>query len=341
MRRQLGEIAMFALTALVAFHATGFLLPRPSSLRGSSQPSGGRQAAGTRQRVPAALRATTEQQIRLLQQRLHNEERAKCVGGPSSWQARVARVATKYNADLRAFHADKSKSAPRVIVFRCRKDLNDACGGLGDSLAGLLSVFLIALRSERMLLIDWKELRVAFEPSPVFTAPEWQYTPERAGISKALDKEIHKLAIRHGDGAKTYGEDVAVHALASGRFSTPDSWAQFSHRVDVLAISNRASLWGMTHDDPCRENPPCAIPSAMAEMKKLGFTITPVDYGCILRFLFSPTQRLWKQLSQYSAGLTDPDAYTVSLHVRVRYNKTKSSPREVRAPTPASDAITA
>lgn len=283
--------------------------------------------------------ATLELQVKELQRRLQAEEKSMCVGGEGSWQERIGRIAANYNTELKKQGSPK----PRSIVYRCRKDLGDSCGGLGDSLAGLLSAFVVALRSNRMFFVDWVELRVAFEPSATFAAPDWQYTPERVGISKAVDEAMHnkRKPIGHGHDVQIHGNgDVAIWSLASTVFSGEHpgarggtGWEQFKHRVTVMGIGNRASTYRMTHDN-CPDDPQkqCERKGAAEELKTLGFTLTARDHGCILRFLFSPTPRLWTHVAQYAAALTAPGIYTVGMHVRVRYNKTRASVSKIAQP---------
>lgn len=76
----------------------------------------------------------------------------------------------------------------RLVVFRCR--LDDACGGVGDRLVGMASVFLYALRTRRLFFIDWT-LFDGFMTSP-FPGLDWRWRHEYALDRKPTYINMHQ-----------------------------------------------------------------------------------------------------------------------------------------------------
>lgn len=88
------------------------------------------------------------------------------------WMRRYAESHREARTKTKSGAVEKKKV--KYITFSCKEDGPECVGALGDTLVGVASAFLVALVTERVLLIDWdSNLNHAFEPAGV----DWRMTP--------------------------------------------------------------------------------------------------------------------------------------------------------------------
>lgn len=77
-------------------------------------------------------------------------------------------------ARLKAKNGEGGEARAKYITFTCKEDTLECVGGLGDTLVGLATAFLVALVTNRVFLIDWDtKLNHVFEPAGI----DWRMTP--------------------------------------------------------------------------------------------------------------------------------------------------------------------
>jgi len=91
----------------------------------------------------------------------------------AAWRSTITAYAafhTRARADLLAAHAAGTQRSthdlPKVVAWRCPVgDAADGCGGLGDRLIGMASVFAYALAFQRVILLDLTQAALPFLPA--------------------------------------------------------------------------------------------------------------------------------------------------------------------------------
>ena len=188
-------------------------------------------------------------------------------------------------AALRSRDAEAAKRYP-LVVFRCR--LSDKCGGVGDRLVGVASVFLYALRQRRLFFLDW-ELLDGFMTSP-FPGLDWRWRGSTYLLGR---KPVH----------------VDMHQC---RYSCLWTGGQRGHAKDlakpvvVLSI-NRGPLYPKYSKGAARE---------VARWLRRHSRNGDAGLGCLYRSIMTPAPALREFLAPFLGPFTRPDGAVVAAHIR-------------------------
>ena len=170
----------------------------------------------------------------------------------------------------------------RIAVFDCRV----GNGGLADRLTGLMTVLLIAILTDRALVLNWPGHEAAL------TSPRLDLTSLLPHASRADPAESRQVRWLNGNRVK-------LHAQLESR-PLDELWPE---RVLVFQ-SNRGFtqqlLAGRLWD-------------AAAER---GITSENAQFGCLFNFLLRPTAEALAPYGGLADALGDGGRYTVGLHVR-------------------------
>lgn len=72
---------------------------------------------------------------------------------------------------MRQSPSSKEAENVKFIIWKCLHPEDDDCAGLADRLQGIVTTFLIAMATGRVMLIDWKEAHSVFD----FVSFNWTY----------------------------------------------------------------------------------------------------------------------------------------------------------------------
>ncbi|CAI5960805.1 unnamed protein product [Closterium sp. NIES-65] len=236
-------------------------------------------------------------------------------------------------------------AAVRFLTY----DWYGSCGGLGDYLIGLVSLFPAALLDRRALVVAQPCMHAAFRSPHIDTAlspdvPMGGRPLLRATPVDATATATATATARDGDGASAGdggGADVEWHAppcerlegnLGAAAEVRADSNSNSSgggggvpcldllrHTFEMEALQQLSALSnyrvrynkGMLITTLLRDQGPWA-----AALRQLGFKVA-YGFGCILRFLFSPRPEVWQLLVGMEEQAWGEGVVRVAVHVRV------------------------
>lgn len=82
----------------------------------------------------------------------------------------VQQYKTFHKQALQTLLKNPKDTSVKVMVYYCGREAD--CGGLGDSMSGIVGVFLYALLNNMLFFLKWDDLTVALQPNLV----EWMLT---------------------------------------------------------------------------------------------------------------------------------------------------------------------
>ncbi|CAI5982099.1 unnamed protein product, partial [Closterium sp. NIES-65] len=229
--------------------------------------------------------------------------------------------------------------APPAVRF-LTYDWYGTCGGIGDYLIGLVSIFPAALLDRRALLVAQPCMHAAFRSPHIDTAlspdvPMGGHPLLRATPLDALSSAdaIASASAGDSDGEGEGGENgprVEWHAPPCERLEgnlsadVADSSAVpcFNMVGQTFAIGDlqrhsRLSNYRMRYNHGLListlllDDGPWA-----AALRRLGFKIA-YGFGCILRFLFSPRPEVWQLVAGMEEHVWGEGVVRVAVHLRV------------------------
>jgi hypothetical protein len=207
-----------------------------------------------------------------------------------------------------ALHANAlEQTSPRILVF----DTNGN-GGYADRLTGLMTALLLAIISDRALVLDWPGHEAALSMPRLGAGAELLLRRARA----AAPGEVRRLSWLNANRRKLQAEMVGA--------SMDTLWPE---RVVELR-SNRGFTQQLL-----------AAPVHAAAALERGLTPVNAQFGCLFNFLLRPTEAALRPLAPFFASVGDARYVTVGVHVRTgdaafekKRNKKAASPAASPAP---------
>ena len=200
--------------------------------------------------------------------------------------------------DYSKYHSDSIKKLSndnhhdiKLIVWRCPPEYHDDCKGLGDRLQGLVTTFLIAIVTKRIMLIEWHDILSIFTPSSF----NWTYIP-----SFIKNKTIGGVG---GNLEWKYCQNELYPEICMN----PDP-NNYTSDVIMLNATNRPMTYSMFHDK--RYN------WWKEQLISIGLT-HDYCFSCLLSQLIIPQQRIMRQFSPYGINLFNSNTFSIGLHVRL------------------------
>ena len=186
--------------------------------------------------------------------------------------SRLARHAELQATAIRDLEAGRPA---RFIVFRCVED--DGCGGLGDRLLGISSVFLYALQTNRAFFIHWPGVDGAVLPA--VPGIDWSWTGTRAAAAAARSAKVVRLVqCRH----------TCLWTSASG--------PRLFDAAGLVVTINRGSVWWKHNARTVHSH---VVPTLVRLMS--GGSPSRA-LACLYRSIVEPTPSLLRRIASAAPG---------------------------------------
>jgi xyloglucan fucosyltransferase len=161
--------------------------------------------------------------------------------------------------------------------------------GVGNRMLGLVSVFVLALLTDRRLLIDWHGLNDLFD-QPFEDIYNWQYG--QSGLSIPTNQPT--ITIDHTQNGKPGWKTIGC-----GLLDEDSQW---------LVVSSNQYFLPILFSNPTLRSRLDAI-----------FPVKSDAFSCILRYLFKPSKALQKAIDNfYNSSFT---THVIGIHSRIQTNK--------------------
>ncbi|CAI7895198.1 unnamed protein product, partial [Closterium sp. NIES-53] len=236
-------------------------------------------------------------------------------------------------ADGSAADAPDAPPAVRFLTY----DWYGTCGGIGDYLIGLVSIFPAALLDRRALLVAQPCMHAAFRSPHIDTAlspdvpmggkPLLRATPLDAPGAGAGDSNSNGNGDSDGDSNERHVEwhappcerlegNLSAEVRDSGAVPCFNMVGQSFGIQDLQrhsALSNYRMRYnhGLLINTLLLDEGPWA-----AALRQLGFKVA-YGFGCILRFLFSPRPEVWQLVAGIEEHVWGEGVVRVAVHLRV------------------------
>ncbi|CAI5519108.1 unnamed protein product [Closterium sp. Naga37s-1] len=242
----------------------------------------------------------------------------------------LAAVASPAALRLLLLVASVSSSSQRASLY-------GTCGGIGDYLIGLVSIFPAALLDRRALLVAQPCMHAAFRSPHIDTAlspdvpmggkPLLRTTPLDAPGAGAGDSNSNGNGDSDGDSNERRVEwhappcerlegNLSAEVRDSGAVPCFNMVGQSFGIQDLQrhsALSNYRMRYnhGLLINTLLLDEGPWA-----AALRQLGFKVA-YGFGCILRFLFSPRPEVWQLVAGIEEHVWGEGVVRVAVHLRV------------------------
>ncbi|CAI5947063.1 unnamed protein product [Closterium sp. NIES-65] len=222
-------------------------------------------------------------------------------------------------AQRRRLADDSSPGEEAPAVRFLTYDWYGTCGGLGDYLIGLVSIFPVALLDRRALLIAQPCMHAAFHSPHIDTA-----------LSPDVPMGGHPLLRATPLDAQEGDERVEWHAppceqlegnlsAAASNSSGVPCLNMAGQGFEIEALQQLSAL----RNYRMRYNHGLLISTLLLDqgpwataLRQLGFKVA-YGFGCILRFLFSPRPEVWQLVVGMEEQVWGEGVVRVAVHVRV------------------------
>ncbi|GJP65362.1 hypothetical protein CLOP_g22253 [Closterium sp. NIES-67] len=180
-------------------------------------------------------------------------------------------------------------SSPRFLTF----DQPGPCGGFGDFLVGVVSLFAVALLDRRAFIIRHDCLPYAFEPAFI----DWRESPD-----VPLEPSYQGNYVNG-----TFPEERIP------RINLHDQRVDLQEFAKLKAFRNVRVLWnrGMLTEILTRGT------GEWADALRATGLRPPYAFGCILRFLVRPRKEIWPLMEHLLHEMQGARTVTVGVHVRL------------------------
>ncbi|CAI5947077.1 unnamed protein product [Closterium sp. NIES-65] len=214
---------------------------------------------------------------------------------------------------------DSPPGEPTPAVRFLTYDWYGTCGGLGDYLIGLVSIFPAALLDRRALLIAQPCMHAAFHSPHIDTAlsPDVPMGGQPLLRAAPLDAQEGDARVEwHAPPCERLEGNMSAAATDSSGVPCLDM-LRHSFGIDALQQLSALTNYRM------RYNKGLLIFTLMldqgpwaAALRQLGFKVA-YGFGCILRFLFSPRPEVWQLLVGIEEQVWGKGVVRVAVHLRV------------------------
>lgn len=187
---------------------------------------------------------------------------------------------------------NNSSNDIKIILWRCPPEYKDDCKGLGDRLQGLVTTFLIAIVTNRVMLIEWNNMHTIFEPNKF----DWTYN-----FSFVQGKTVGGVG---GNLEWRYCQNEKYPEVCMN----PDP-TSYTADVIMLNASNRPMSYSMFHDK-----------RFFWWKKALNDKGLTHDYcfGCVLDQIFLLKKRVMETMAPYAFELNNfKSSVSLGIHVRL------------------------
>ncbi|CAI7831532.1 unnamed protein product [Closterium sp. NIES-54] len=214
---------------------------------------------------------------------------------------------------------DSPPGEPTPAVRFLTYDWYGTCGGLGDYLIGLVSIFPAALLDRRALLIAQPCMHAAFHSPHIDTALSPDVPMGGQPLLRAAPMDAQEGDARvewHAPPCERLEGNLSAAATDSSGVPCLDM-LRHSFGIDALqqlsALTNYRMRYnkGMLIFTLMLDQGPWA-----AALRQLGFKVA-YGFGCILRFLFSPRPEVWQLLVGIEEQVWGKGVVRVAVHLRV------------------------
>jgi hypothetical protein len=209
---------------------------------------------------------------------------AKC---GEKWNTLVKAYAKWHEVGLKLLLA-RSPRAPKVWVYRCRFLMD--CGGLADRTLGVTTSFVMSLRYNRLLLIDWPESSYIWRSSYF----NWKWTTEISNALQELGRTEHFLSLHNcGD----FVNGPCLWKLHDPGRAFPEDF--------IVTNVNRGAL--------NRGKDGSIKPHIDWLMQYLDEELAP---GCLYRTIFTPSLQLIHGVQEKAEEILNFRGMYVGMHIR-------------------------
>lgn len=195
-----------------------------------------------------------------------------------------------HQQSLEAARAEKfEQDSVKFIVWRCDHLDEDSCAGLADRLQGIMTTFLLAIATRRVMLIDWPNLHDVYD----LQSFNWTFDP----------------ALVFG---RTTGGVGGCELCTNCRF--PDSHTCMTGdptdlTADVVVISSNINVAHMLFNDDYYLR-------WKSDLVALGVR-EDFSFGCSMRHIITPNRRVVQRFLPPAYQIVQPGTISVAIHVRM------------------------
>ena len=177
----------------------------------------------------------------------------------------------------------------KFIVWKCANAEEDACAGLADRLQGIMSTFMIAMATRRIMMIHWTEAHDVFDD----VAFNWTYDP-------------NILTNRSIGGVGGCEMGYVCCDDPSRQCMNPDP---SELKADVIIVASGKNMAGNFFQNPSYQ-------WWGQTLSNLGLS-RQYSFGCSMRHIFNPDSAIIAKYYHLAHQLLNPAVMSFAIHVRM------------------------
>lgn len=227
----------------------------------------------------------------------------------------------EWKQDYIRYHANSLKSQSKdrkFLIYYCAGH-SGGCGGYGNRMIGLVSVFYLAVLLNRTFMIHWggpELLETYLQPNKI----DWTYN----------EFKFKEMKSRKGYwGLERIAGYDHFHAAREGKFLSWSQGVNFNSYLN-FPVENLATIWYFA--DKLWDNP-----HLKTRAKEIGLPMKKNSYpysmiGCAMNFLFKKSKTLMREFNKVKSELdTKRDGPLIGIHLRTSdYQFGSNNPLSVR-----------